>query len=104
MRRVAGFALSLASFFLLLVAVMLDSGALFYMSVALLAVLAVCRGQAWLAVRGLRFERVAPEAVRVGELVTVEITVWSEYKVRRPLVAVIDSLPSKLQLLDRSPS
>ena len=104
MRRVAGFALSLAWLFMLLVAVLLDSSALFYMATALLATLAACRLQAWLSVRGLRFERVAPEAVHVGELVTVEITVWSEYKIRRPLVAVIDSLPAKLELLDRSPS
>jgi uncharacterized protein (DUF58 family) len=104
MRRVAGFALSLASLFLLLVAVLLDSSALFYMATALIATLLACRFQAWLSVRGLRFERVAPEAVHVGELVTVEITVWSEYKIRRPLVAILDSLPSKLDLLDRSPS
>jgi len=104
MRRVAGFALSLASLFLLLVAVLLDSSALFYMAAALIATLLGSRLQAWLAVRWLRFERVAPEAVRVGELVTVEITIWSEVKIRRPLVAVIDSLPAKLQLLDRSPS
>ncbi|MEA2552566.1 MAG: hypothetical protein QOJ65_742 [Fimbriimonadaceae bacterium] len=104
MRRVAGFALSLASLFLVLVAIMLDSQTLFYMGTALVATLLACRAQAWLAVRGLRFERVAPEAVRVGELVTVEVTVWSEHKIRRPLVAVIDSLPLKLQMVDRSPS
>lgn len=104
MRRVAGFALSLASLFLLLVAVLLDSGALFYMATALIATLTACRIQAWLSVRWLRFERVAPEAVHVGELVTVEITVWSEFKIRRPLVAILDSLPGRLQLVDRSPS
>jgi uncharacterized protein (DUF58 family) len=104
MRRVAGFALSLASLFLLLVAVLLDSIALFYMATALIATLLACRLQAWLSVRWLRFERVAPEAVHVGELVTVEITVWSEFKIRRPLIAVLDSLPGKLQLVDRSPS
>lgn len=104
MRRVAGFALNLASLFLLLVAIMLDSSALFYMATALIATLAACRLQAWLSVRGLRFDRVAPEAVKVGELVTVEITVWSEHKIRRPLVAIVDTLPAKLQVLDRTPS
>lgn len=104
MRRVAGFALSLASLFLVLVAVMLDSPQLFFMGTALIATLLACRLQAWLSVRKLRFERVAPEAVRVGELVTVQITVWSERKIRRPLVAVVDSLPKKLQMADRSPS
>lgn len=104
MRRVAGFALSLASLFLILVAIMLNSSALFYMGTALIATLGACRLQAWLSVRGLRFDRVAPEAVRVGELVTVQITVWSEYKIRRPLIAIVDNLPTKLQMLDRSPS
>ena len=104
MRRVAGFALSLAALFLILVAIMLDSGALFYMATALFAVLGLCRLQAWLSVRWLSFERVAPEAVHVGELVTVEITVFSTFKIRRPLIAILDNLPKKLELADRSPS
>ena len=89
---------------MILVAIMLNSGALFYMGTALIATLGACRLQAWLSVRGLRFDRVAPEAVRVGELVTVQITVWSEYKLRRPLIAIVDNLPGKLQMVDRSPS
>lgn len=103
-RFIAGVALSIASLFLVTVAIMLDSADLFYMATALIATLLASRLQAWLAVRGMRFERIAPEAVRVGELVTVQITVWSERKIRRPLITIQDNLPEKLRLSERSPS
>ena len=79
--------------FLAVVAIMLNSPNLFYMGTALVCTIAACRLQAWLSVRGLRFERVAPESVSVGDLVNVEITVWSEHRVRRPLITVWDNLP-----------
>lgn len=104
MRSVAGFALTTASAFLGVVAVMLNSPALFYMATALIATIGACHLQAMLAVRALRFERIAPETARVGDLVTVEIFVWSEKKVRRPLVTVFDNLPARLLLSHRSPS
>src|SRR5688572_24891008 len=104
MRNVAGTALATAALFLTMVAVMLNSGALFYMGTALIATIGACRLQAWLSVRALRFERVAPESVKVGDLVTVQITVWSERKIRRPLVTVVDSLPTRLLRTDLSPS
>ncbi|MFI5387710.1 MAG: hypothetical protein ACHQ50_16505, partial [Fimbriimonadales bacterium] len=66
--------------------------------------IAACRLQAWLSVRGLRFERVAPESVSIGEFVTVEITVWSEHRIRRPLITIWDNLPPRLLHDDRSPS
>lgn len=104
MRSVAGTALAICAGFFAFVALMVDSPGLFYMAMALIVTLIVSRFQAWLAVRGLRFERVAPESVRVGELVTVEITVWSEKKIRRPLISVIDMLPKHLPVAGRTQS
>jgi len=83
---------------------MLDSPALFYMGTALVATIAACRFQAWLSVKGLRFERVAPASVRVGDLVTVQITVWSDRKIRRPLIMIRDNRPGRLLLADLSDS
>ncbi len=104
MRNVAGFTLTLASAFLAVVALMLDSPALFYMGTALVATIIACRIQARLSVLGLRFERITPASVRVGDLVTVEITVWSEKKIRRPLIDVRDNRPPRLLISDLSPS
>ncbi len=104
MRNIAGFALTTASAFLAVVAIMLNAPSLFYMGTALIATLGACQLQAWLSVRALKFERIAPESVRVGELVTVEIMVWSLQKIRRPLITVNDELPVKLLVSERSPS
>lgn len=104
MRRLASLGLSTSAVFLAVVAVMLNSPNLFYMGTALVCTIAACRLQAWLSVRGLRFERVAPESVSIGETVTVEITVWSEHRVRRPLITIWDNLPPRLLHSDRSPS
>jgi uncharacterized protein (DUF58 family) len=104
MRSVAGIALAVSSAFLALVAVLLGSGSLFYMATAMIATIAASRVQAWLAVRGLRFERIAPESVTAGDLVTVELIVWSERKLRRPLVSVVDHLPKEMYPGERSPS
>lgn len=102
MRNPAGVALTTAALFLVVVAVMLNSNALFYMSTAMIATILASRIQAYLSVRGLRFERTAPEAVPAGELVTVEITVWSERQIRRPLVTIFDNLPGRLLVEERS--
>ena len=96
MNRYASFALSIAAMFFLVMAILVDSPPLFYMVMAILAILAMSAVQAWLAVRGLRFERFAPPAVQVGEPVTVEITIWSERRIMRPLVTVVDGLPKRL--------
>lgn len=104
LRSVAGVAVSTSAFFLATVAVMLNSPGLFYMATALIATLGASRLQAWLAVRGLQFERVAPEKAQVGELVTVEMVVWSVRRIRRPLVTVSDNLPSRLAVADRTAS
>lgn len=82
----------------------LGAPALFYMATAMITMIGACQFQAWLSVRGLRFQRVAPETARVGDLITVEITVWSEKKVRRPLVSLVDNLPGNLVLTERTPS
>ena len=83
---------------------MLNSPALFYMGTALIATIGACRFQAWLSVKGLRFERIAPASARVGDLVTVQITVWSERRIRRPLIEVRDNRPARLILSDLTPS
>lgn len=104
MRRIGLVVLTTSSMFLVLMAVLLDSAALFYMSTGMIATIGACRLQAYLAVRHLRFDRVMPPAASVGEPVTVEITVWSDRKLKRPLVVVQDALPTRLAPIDRSPS
>ena len=74
------------------------------MGTALIATIGACRFQAWLSVKGLRFERIAPASVRVGDLVTVQITVWSERRIRRPLIEVRDNRPARLVISDLTPS
>lgn len=96
MRRVAGRALSVASMFLGIVAVLINAPALFYMSFALIATLIACHIQSNLATKALRIERIAPKSIHIGELVTVEIILWSERKLKRPLVTVEDNLPPRL--------
>ena len=104
MRNVAGFALTTAAVFLAVVAILLNAPSLFYMATALIATLCACQFQAWLSVRALRFERIAPATAALGDLITVEITVWSERKVRRPLITIHDRLPARLKVSFRSPS
>lgn len=96
MSNIAGVALFTAALFLLVVAVMLNSPALFYMSTAMVATILAARFQAYQAVRNLSFTRRTPGSVRVGELVEVELVAKGEGKRRRPLVRVIDHLPAKL--------
>src|SRR5438552_18931332 len=97
MRRLASIGLSTSAIFLAVVAVMLNSPKLFYMGTALVCTVAACRLQAWLSVRGLRLERVAPDSVAAGELVTVAFTVWREPRIRRPLITIWENLPSRLR-------
>lgn len=104
MRSLAGFALTWASVFLAIVAVLIGSQALFFITTAMIATLGACHLQAYFSVRGLRVERVVPPSAQVGDLVTVQITVWSERAIRRPLIAVADALPPGLPVADRSPS
>jgi len=104
MRRAAGVALTASAFFLAIVAVLLNSSALFYMSTAIIATIMASRLQSYLSVRGLHFDRQAPGEAKVGELVTVDVTVWSDRRIRRPLVYIIDGLPSRLVYTDMTPS
>lgn len=104
MDNITGIALTTSAMFLVVVAVMLNNPALFYMSTAMIATIGASRIQAWLSVRGLRFQREVPELVRVGDLVTIEITVWSERRLRRPLVTILDNLPARIVPSDLSPS
>jgi uncharacterized protein (DUF58 family) len=90
--------------FLVVVAIMLNSPALFYMSTAVIATIVACRFQAYLSVRGLHFDRQAPDNAKVGELVSVDVTVWSDRRIRRPLVSIQDELPPRMVYLDRTPS
>ncbi|RYG32193.1 DUF58 domain-containing protein [bacterium] len=104
MKNVAGFALTVSALFLAVVSVFIQAPALFYMGTALFATIGACNFQAYLSVRGLRFERVAPGSAQLGDVVTVEITVWSERKLRRPLITVLDRLPQRLKVNRLSPS
>lgn len=104
MNRYAAIALNFAAIFLIVMALLVDSPSLFYMATAIIVTLLASRIQAWLAVRYLRFERYSPPAVRVGELVTVEVIVWSERRLKRPLVYIVDQLPLKLITQDRTQS
>ncbi|MES1228125.1 MAG: DUF58 domain-containing protein, partial [Armatimonadota bacterium] len=70
--------------------------ALFIMAAAVIATIFAARLQAYLAVRALRFERFVPPAVKVGEPTTVEIIVWSERRIKRPLVTITDAIPKRL--------
>lgn len=103
-RSVVGLALGMAALFFAIVAILINTPILFYMGTALIATIGVSRLQAWLSVRGLRFEREAPDAVKVGDWVTINIVVWSERKLRRPLITVADTLPGKLIYSDKTVS
>ncbi|HMS53824.1 MAG TPA: DUF58 domain-containing protein [Fimbriimonadaceae bacterium] len=102
--RIASLALTTAFLFLIVVAVMLNSGTLFYMGTALVATIGAARLQAWMSVRGLTIERIVPESASLGEEVKVELTIRSERKIRRPLITIIDHLPSKVAAVDVTPS
>jgi len=102
--RYAAIALSWSSIFLIVMAILVNSTALFYMAAAVIATLLASRIQAMLAVRYLRFERYTAPAVKVGELVNVEIVVWSERQLKRPLVHVVDQLPKRLVTSEMTPS
>lgn len=104
MRRVAGSALTVAAVFLSLMAILIDAPALFYMSFALIATLIAANVQSSLAVRALRIQRIVPESVTVGESATVELVLWSERRIRRPLVTVVDELPARMHARDLGPS
>ena len=104
LQNLAGLTITAAATVLSIVAVLLNSAALFYMTTALVATIGACRLQAFLSVRGLRLERVAPPSVQVGDLVTVQITVWSERRIRRPLITIVDDLPKRLFARGVTPS
>ncbi len=104
MRNVARVVPTWAAVFLAIMAVLINSEALFYMATAMFATIGACRLQAWLSVRGLRVERIMPPAVNVGELVTVSMIVWSERRMKRPLITVVDQLPERLKVEGRTPS
>lgn len=104
MNRYAGIALTWSAVFLVVMAVLVSSPTLFYMATAIIVTIAAARLQAWLSVRYLRFERYISPAVQVGEPVHVEIVVWSERPLKRPLVRVTDELPRRLVVKDMTPS
>src|SRR5436190_22235886 len=79
-RSVVGLALGMAALFLALVAILINTPILFYMGTALIATIFAIRLQARLSVRGLRFRRLSPDALKVGDWLTIVIDVWSEKK------------------------
>ncbi|MDI9640009.1 DUF58 domain-containing protein [Kamptonema cortianum] len=102
MHKYAGVALKWSALFLIVMAVLVDSPVLFYMATAILVTIGAARLQAHLAVRYLRFERHTTPAVKVGEIVNMEILIWSERELKRPLVTVIDNIPKRLKIRDRT--
>jgi uncharacterized protein (DUF58 family) len=86
-----------SAIFLLIVGAFLNTWPLFYMSTVMLVTLALLKFQAWLAVRGLRFERIAPQLVVAGERVAMRIRVWSTIDIKRPLLLIVDDLPDGLE-------
>lgn len=97
MRRLAVLTLTVSAIFLLIVGAFLNTRSLFYMSTVLIVTLISLRIQAWLATKGLRFERIAPTVMVAGERVTMRIRVWSTINIRRPLLFITDFLPAQLQ-------
>ncbi|MBX3119358.1 MAG: DUF58 domain-containing protein [Fimbriimonadaceae bacterium] len=97
MGNIAAVAITTASLFLLVVGVMLNSAALFYMSMALVGAIVSTRVQAIIASRFLRFERRAPQIVRVGDTVTIELLAMSERAIQRSLVMLQDHVPNRMR-------
>jgi uncharacterized protein (DUF58 family) len=104
LNRYAAIALTTAAIFLIVMAILVNSPGLFYMATAIVATLVGARLQAYLAVRGLRFERSVTPAVRAGESVTVHVTVWSERRLKRPLLTVLDHVPTRMRPQNETPS
>jgi uncharacterized protein (DUF58 family) len=104
MQNLAATALTTAAIFFAVVAVMLNSAALFYMGTALVAMIGACRLQAWLSVQGLSFRRTVPETALAGESVTIEVEVQGDRPIRRPLVTIFDHLPDRLPTETATPS
>ncbi len=104
LRNISNIALTTSAMFLIVVAIALNSPVLFSMASAMLGLLAVAHVQARLSVMGLRFRRRPMPTVRQGESVQVEIEVWSDRNMRRPLVMVQDRLPEGLRATNVSPS
>lgn len=104
MSNVAGVALLTAAAFLFVVAILLNSPALFYMSTAMIATIAAARWQAWVATKQLEFHRRTPAATHVGEWVNVELEVTSQMRMRRPLIRILDLIPERLFNESVSPS
>lgn len=96
MRNTASLTLIVASAFLAVVALLVNSPALFYMGTALVATIIAARFQARYAVRGLKLTRLAPKLARQGEAVNVTLEIESERKFARPLVLIEDQLPGRL--------
>jgi uncharacterized protein (DUF58 family) len=101
-RSVVGLALGMAALFFAIVAVLINTPILFFMGTSLIATIAASRLQAWFSVRGLRFQRLPPDAVKVGDPVTINIVVWSDRKLRRPLITVSDTLPARLEFAEKT--
>jgi len=96
LRSYAVLTISVAAIFLLIVGAFLNTWPLFYMSTVMLVTLLLLKLQAWLAVRGLKFERIAPQLVVAGERVGMRIKVWSTIDIKRPLLLIVDDLPEGL--------
>ncbi|MBL8059974.1 MAG: DUF58 domain-containing protein [Chthonomonas sp.] len=96
MRNTASLTLILASFFLAVVAVLVNSPALFYMGTALIGTIVAAKFQARYAVRNLKLSRTAPAMSVIGEPITVSLAIESENRFTRPLLLIEDQLPNRM--------
>jgi uncharacterized protein (DUF58 family) len=104
MRSVGRSTLVAAALFLVVVAVLINSQQLFFMSTAMIVTLAAARIQSHFAIQGLAIQRSVPPAAAVGDIVTVQMTVASDRRIRRPLISLVDHLPSSMAPSHITPS
>lgn len=97
MKNAATLTLTVASAFLAVVALMVNSPALFYMGLALIVTILAAKFQARYAVRDLQISRMAPSTAQIGEPVTVMLGIRSLRKLTRPLLLVQDQVPKRLK-------
>ncbi len=96
MRNAASLTLIVASVFLAVVALLVNSPALFYMGTALVATIVAAKLQAKFAVKGLTIFRQSPEMVKLGEVAMVTLSVESQNRFNRPLLLIEDQVPLRL--------
>jgi len=80
--------MAVAAIFLLMVAALLQTPALFYMATTLLLLMVAAKIQVSYAVKGLKLRRIAPATATVGENVSIRFQVSSTKRLRGPMLVV----------------